>query len=93
MPTEPQPMRQVSYPSTLIWSQPLEEEASVFIRVLHKVELRVTDLFRVPRLELEPSSFVQIRPELDPQARWRQGASSGLEWPPHPGKKWAQCRC
>lgn len=63
----------------LIWSQPLEEEASVFISVLHKVELRLTNLSRVTQLELEPSSFVQTRSELDPPPPgWME--ARGFQW-------------
>lgn len=61
----------------LIWSQPLEEEASVFISVSHKVELRLTNLSKVTQLEPEPSSFVQTRSELDPPG-WME--ARGFQW-------------
>lgn len=58
----------MSYPSTYLVLQPLEEEASVIIIVLYNVELWLNNLSKATELELEPGSFIQIRPELDPKA-------------------------
>ena len=69
----------MSSPSTLIWSHPLEEETSVFISALHKVELRLTNLSQVTQLEPEPSSFVQTLSELDPPG-WMEARGFSVFW-------------